>query len=108
MTLADLVDAALPSFGSYEAIAREVPCSHSALLRAMKGESVFGTDKLLALAEAIGASPDVALRAAGKRDTADRLVRLYKKPPAPLSTVDRRLVALSPAQKRAALALTTR
>lgn len=105
MTLATLVARARPAFGTYSAIAHAVGVSPSALLRGMKGEAALGAEALIKLAEVIGESPDAVLRAAGKRETADRLVRLYDTPPKPLSDVDRALVALSPAKKRGLLAV---
>lgn len=105
MTLAALVARHVRTFGSYRAIAREAGISESALLRALKGPHVIGTDLLLALAEAIGESPDTVLRAAGKHDTADRLIRLYDTPPKPLSALDRQLLALPSAKKRGLLAV---
>lgn len=105
MTLARLVDRAKPAYGSYRAIGEAAGISESALIRALKMPQVLGTDKLLALAEAIGESPDAVLRAAGKEETADLLVRLYNTPPTPLSTVDRALVKLPRAKKRGLLAV---
>lgn len=105
MTLARLVDRAKPAYGTYRAIAEAAGISESALNRALKHDQVLGTDLLLALAEAIGESPDAVLRAAGKADTADRLVRLYEKPARPLSSVDRALTALPVSKKRGLLAV---
>ncbi len=104
-TLARLVNRAKPAFGSYRAIGEAAGISESALIRAVKNDRVLGTDKLLALAEAIGASPTTVLRACGKHETAELLERLYGTPPVPLSAVDRALVALPAARKRALLAV---
>jgi len=103
ITLARLIDRAKPAYGSYRAIGEAAGISESAIARSMRDPQVLGTDKLLALAEAIGASPDDVLRAAGKIETADVLVRLYGTPPAPLSAVDRALIDLPLAKKRALL-----
>lgn len=104
-TLTTLVDRAKAAAGGYQAIADAAGISLSALLRGMKGKHVLGTDALLALADAIGANPDAVLRAGGKAQTAARLARLYGSPARPLSAVDRALVGLPAARKRALLAL---
>jgi len=106
--LAKLINAKKADLGGYQAIADASGLSLSALLRGMKHENVLGTDALVALAAVLGQRPDVVLRAAGKRATATRLVAAYGRPTAPLTAIDRALVALPPAQKRAILTLTKR
>jgi hypothetical protein len=103
--LAKLVDAAKPTFDGYQGIADAVGISFSALLRGMKHQHVLSVETLLRLADVIGQRPDVVLRAAGRADVADLLTRLYGRPARPLDQVDRQLVALPTAKKRAALAL---
>jgi hypothetical protein len=103
--LARLVDEAVPTFGNYKTIAHAAGISLSALRRGMLRNGVLGTDALIAVAEAIGQSPDVVLKAGGKADVAARLTRLYGPPAKRPGAIDRALLELRPATKRAVLAL---
>lgn len=106
MTLSRIVDAAVPKFGNYQRIADAAGFTLSALMRALKGGGILGVDKLIALAEAIGADPGDVLRAAGKEDVADILERVYGKPPRSLNAIDRELLKLPADKKRAILNFT--
>ena len=103
--LGRLVDRARATHGNLQAIADAAGVSLSALVRATKAPHVLSTEKLLALAEAIGERPDVVLKAAGKSDVAARLTRLYGTPAKPLSAVDRALLELPAGKKRAVASL---
>lgn len=91
--------------GGYQDIAAATGISLSAIVRATKRDGVLGTMALLQLSEAIGESPSKVLRAGGKADVADILRRLYPGETQPLSALDRALVALPVAKKRAVLEL---
>jgi hypothetical protein len=104
--LSKLVEAAVPRFGNYQRIADAAGFTLSALMRALKGGGILGVDKLVALAEAIGADPADVLRAAGKEDVAEILERVYGTPLRPLNAIDRALLKLPADTKRAVLKLT--
>jgi hypothetical protein len=91
--LARLIDRAIPTFGNYQGIARAAGVSLSALMRAREQPQVFGVEKLIHLAVAIGERPDLVLRAGGKGEVADLLLEVWGTPAKPLNALDRRLLS---------------
>jgi DNA-binding transcriptional regulator YdaS (Cro superfamily) len=75
----ELLQTLVQRYGSQDALGRLIGMSGSRVGRAMAGQYSFNIENCLKLAEATNESPAVVLRAAGKREIAARLERLFGK-----------------------------
>ncbi len=88
----ELLLALVRRFGTRDALGKKIGMSGSRVGRAIDGQYAFNITNCLKLAEATGEPPSAVLRAAGKREEAALIERLYGHSRPALSTSERELL----------------